>query len=97
MKLTTFIINKIIIKTTNHAFNGPHLIKDCNESICNRCKPNLDNHTPVKCLRKRPLTDSKDLTPPIVITDLDINLMATMIQVCNCQFPPVNKTILLNH
>ena len=29
-----------------HACNGPHLVKDCNESICNRCKPNLDNHTP---------------------------------------------------
>ena len=37
-----------------HAGKGPHLVKDCNESICNRCRPNLDNHTPAQCLRKRP-------------------------------------------
>ena len=38
-----------------HICNGPHFIKYCNESICNRCKPNLDNHTPAECPRKRPL------------------------------------------
>ena len=36
-----------------HACSGPHLVRDCNESICNRCRPNLDNHTPPKCIRKR--------------------------------------------
>ena len=37
-----------------HACNGSHLVKDCEESICKRCKPNLDNHTPVRYPRKRP-------------------------------------------
>ena len=27
-----------------HACNGQHLVKDCEESICKRCKPNLDSH-----------------------------------------------------
>ena len=50
------------------ACNGPHLIKDCTESICNGCKPNLDNNTP-----------AKSQTPPITITTaLEINLMVTM-------------------
>ena len=35
-----------------YACNGPHLVKDCNESICSRCKPNLDDHTPSKCPRR---------------------------------------------
>ena len=35
-----------------HACSGRHLIKDCNESICNRCKPNLANHTLTKYPRK---------------------------------------------
>ena len=46
-----------------HACNGPHLIKDCNESICNRCKPNLDNHTPAKCPRKRPPNKEQKSNP----------------------------------
>ena len=37
-----------------HACNGPHLIKDCNEPKCGRCKLNLDNHTPYKFPRKYP-------------------------------------------
>ena len=36
-----------------HAHNSPHLVRDCNESICSRCRPNLDKHTPAKCIRKR--------------------------------------------
>ena len=36
-----------------HACNGSHPVKDCEESICNRCKPNLDNHTPARCPRKK--------------------------------------------
>ena len=38
-----------------HGCNGPHLIKDCEDSVCKRCKPNLDNHAPARCPRKRPL------------------------------------------
>ena len=34
------------------ACNGPHLIKDCEDSVCNGCKPNLDNHRPARCPRK---------------------------------------------
>ena len=37
-----------------HARNGPHLIKDCEDSVCKRRKPNLDNHAPARCPRKRP-------------------------------------------
>ena len=37
-----------------HACNGQHLIKDCEDSICKRCKPNLDSHAPARCPRKRP-------------------------------------------
>ena len=37
-----------------HACNSTHLIKDCEESICTRYKPNLDSHTQVRCPRKRP-------------------------------------------
>ena len=33
--------------------NSPHQIKDCEDSICKRCKPNLDSHTPARCSRKR--------------------------------------------
>ena len=37
-----------------HACSAPDLVKDCNESICNRCRPNLDNHRLAKCIRKGP-------------------------------------------
>ena len=37
-----------------YACNGPYLVKDCEESICKRCKPNVDIHTPARCPRKRP-------------------------------------------
>ena len=36
-----------------HACNGQHLERDCNESICNRCRPHVNNHKPAKCIRKR--------------------------------------------
>ena len=36
-----------------HACNGPHLVKDCEDSICKGCKPNLDSHTPARCPRKK--------------------------------------------
>ena len=35
-----------------HTCNGPHFIKACNETMCLRCKPNFNNHTPSKCPRK---------------------------------------------
>ena len=72
-----------------YACNHPHLVRDCNESICNRCRSNLDNHTPAKCPRKSPLMDSKYQTPLIIITALEINLMVTMTQMCNFLLPPV--------
>ena len=46
-----------------HACNGPHLIKDCNESTCGRCKLNLDNHTPSKCSRKFPFNRQQSSNP----------------------------------
>ena len=46
-----------------HACNGPHFIKDCNESICNRCKPNLDNHAPAKYPRKRAFNRQQKSNP----------------------------------
>ena len=79
-----------------HACNNPHLVRDCNESICNRCSPNLDKHMLAKCIRKGPFNRSKYQSPLIIITALEINLMATVTQMCNCLFPPLNWTILLN-
>ena len=35
-----------------HACKGPHFIKNCEETTCLRCKPNLDSHMPSKCPRK---------------------------------------------
>ena len=35
-----------------HAYNGPPFIKDCDETMRLRCKPNLDNHMSSKCPRK---------------------------------------------
>ena len=46
-----------------HACNGPHLIQDCNESTCNRCRPNLDNSTQAKCPRKRPPNRQQNSNP----------------------------------
>ena len=37
-----------------HACNVPYFIKDCNEVVCLRCKPKLDNHSPAKYPRKHP-------------------------------------------
>ena len=55
-------INNITNKQSNnqknmgpwHACCGPHLARDCNESIYNRCRPNLDSHASAKCIRKIP-------------------------------------------
>ena len=33
---------------------GPHFIKDCKDTICLQCKPNLNKHTPLKCPRRCP-------------------------------------------
>ena len=46
-----------------HACSSPHLVRDCNESICNRFRPNLDNHTPAKCIRKRPPNRQQNSKP----------------------------------
>ena len=35
-----------------HACNCPHLIIDCNETICLRCGPNLNSHAPSKCPKR---------------------------------------------
>ena len=55
-------VNNIYIKQNNnqnsmgpcHVCNGPHLVKDCEESIWKTCKPNLDSYTPARCPKKRP-------------------------------------------
>ena len=75
-----------------YACVGPHLIIDCNGLMCNRCKPNLDNHTPAKCSRKRPPDRQQRSNPSHKITALEVNLMVTMTQMFNYQFPPVNQT-----
>ena len=37
-----------------HVCNGPHFIKDCNETICLKCTPNNNIHTLSKCPRRHP-------------------------------------------
>ena len=37
-----------------HVGNGPHLIKDCNETTCLRYKFNLDGNMPSKCPQEMP-------------------------------------------
>ena len=38
-----------------HCCSGPHLIRDCEDSVCKRCKPNLDDSAPARCpIRKFP-------------------------------------------
>ena len=32
-----------------HGCSVPHLIRDCKNSVCKRCKPDVDNHVPVQC------------------------------------------------
>ena len=44
----------------SHACNGPHLVKNCSESICGKCKPNLDKHAPDTCPRKHPLSKNQN-------------------------------------
>ena len=36
----------------DHACSGPHFIKDCDVTMCLRCKLNFNNHMPSKCPRK---------------------------------------------
>ena len=99
-KLTTFIINKNDNQNNMgpcHVCNCPHLVKDCEESICKRCKPNLDSHTPARCPRKSTSNRQQKLTLIILKTVLEISLMVTMTQIYNCVFPPVNQIILLNY
>ena len=43
--------------------SGPHLIRDCENSVCKRCKMNLDNHVPARCPRRKPPTKQKLLNP----------------------------------
>ena len=46
-----------------HACKSPHLVKDCNDSTCNRCGPNLVNHTPARYPRKRPPDRQQNSNP----------------------------------
>ena len=66
MKLITFTLN-IMTNQFNigpcHVCNGPHLIKNCNNSICGRCKSNLDKHTPSQCHRKCPFNKQQSPNP----------------------------------
>ena len=47
-------IDKPINPGPSHACNGPHFIKDCNDTICLKSKPNLNNHTPSKFPKRFP-------------------------------------------
>ena len=38
-----------------HGCSGSHLIKDCENSVCKRCKSKLDNHVPARCPKRKPL------------------------------------------
>ena len=77
--------------------NGPHLITDCNESTCGRCKLNLENHTPLKCPRKHPFNNNKVPIPFIaLITAIEVKSIATLNQTYNCLFLPTNQTTWLN-
>ena len=46
-----------------HACSSQHLVSDCNESICNQCRPDLDSLTPAKCFRKRPPWQPAKISP----------------------------------
>ena len=46
-----------------HGCSGPHLIKDCENSVCKRCKPKLDNHVPARFSRRKPPTKQQWLNP----------------------------------
>ena len=38
-----------------HRCGDPHLIKDCENSVCKRCKPNLDNDVAARCSWRKSL------------------------------------------
>ena len=46
-----------------HGCSGSCLIKDCKDSVCKRCRPNLDNHAPARCPRKRSPNRQQWLNP----------------------------------
>ena len=46
-----------------HGYSGPHLIKDCETSVCKRCKLNQDNHVPARCPRRKPPNKQQWLNP----------------------------------
>ena len=37
-----------------HGCSGPHLIRDCHNSVCKICKLNLDNHVPYNYPSRKP-------------------------------------------
>ena len=41
-----------------------HLNTDCEDSMCKRCKTNLDSHTPARCPKKRPPSRQQKSNPP---------------------------------
>ena len=45
-----------------HGCSGLHLIRDCEDSVCKRCKLNLDNHAPARCPIRKSLTKQQCLT-----------------------------------
>ena len=51
MKLITSPINNMQNSKPGpyHGSSGPRLIRYCENSVCKRCKPNLDNHVPARC------------------------------------------------
>ena len=46
-----------------HACSGLYLVWDCNESICNWCRPNLDSHMPAKCIIRKPPNRQQHTAP----------------------------------
>ena len=46
-----------------HGCSGPHLIKDYEDSVCKRCKPNLDDQASARYPRRRPPSKQQKLNP----------------------------------
>ena len=73
MKLITFPVIKYHGKSCGSrpyiGCNSPHFIRDCENLVCIKCKPNSDNHAQARCPNSKPpakqqqLTDQFDISP----------------------------------
>ena len=76
-----------------HICNGPHLIKNCNESTYSRCKPNLDKHTPARCPRKHPFSKHPSSSNPHSNDNSNKTKINNLLnQTYQLQFQPTNQT-----